>query len=172
MLLLVVLTVLNPLLAFRNNIVGLRIALAVLFAVALVLLVYPPFVLLLYAIVSDQYTCPRIRPAYLLYLLASLQLVQAHIYFALFLYDETGSFTNVCSVRTLPADCTYEQSFLVMARLFYYSSVTFVSVGYGEIVPISLLASLLVLPQLWSPIFYLGILLGRIVDGQGTTAVQ
>ena len=60
-----------------------------------------------------------------------------------------------------------------MGRLFYFSSVTFVSVGYGDITPVTLATSLLVLPALWSPLFYLGLLLGRIVDGNPpVTAVQ
>lgn len=143
---------------------GLRATLVLLICVPLVLVVYVPFVVLVVKILGNKYRCGRIPPGYMVYLLAALQVAHAHIFWTLFIFNEERSFTNVCSVTTPPASCTHDDAFLVVGRLFYCSSVTFVSVGYGEIVPISFGATLSVLPLLWTPIFYTGVLLGRLLD--------
>jgi len=143
---------------------ALRATLALVIAVPLVLVVYIPFVVLTVKILNNDYRCGRIPPGYMIFALAALQLAHAHIFWVLFLFNEQGSFTNVCSPTTPPASCTHEDAFAVVGRLFYFSSITFVTVGYGEIVPISFGATLSVLPMLWTPIFYSGVLLGRLID--------
>jgi len=143
---------------------ALRATLALLIGVPVVLAVYIPFVVLTVKILNNDYRCGRIPPGYMIFALVALQLAHAHIFWIVFLFNEQGSFTNVCSTTTPPAACTHDDAFVVVGRLFYYSSVTFVSVGYGEIVPVSFGAMLSVLPLLWTPIFYSGVLLGRLLD--------
>ena len=177
--LLVLLTVISAAFGYVQT-AGVRITAAIILALAVVIMAYVPFIRLLYVLIStsdsaSKNVCGRLPPGYLVYLLAALQLAHAHVFWVLFLTDEDGAFYNVCGNAVLPGACTHDVSFLVMARLFYYSAVTFVSVGYGDIGPRSLVASMFVLPELWAPIFFLGILLGRIIRGSetdGPTAVQ
>ena len=154
-------TVITAAFGLLDNLVA-RASIAVIFATVLTFIVYVPFIVLLVQLSRNRLACSQIPPGYLIYLLAALQLAHTHIYWAIFLFNEQRSFTNVCAIDR--ADCTHDDAFLVVGRLFYYSSVTFVSVGYGDISPISFVATVSALPELWSPIFYLGILLGRLVD--------
>lgn len=140
----------------------LRVALSTIITAVTLVVVYVPFVRVLIAVSTRRAKCIEVlRPRYLVYLLFALQLAQANAYFTVFLSDESAFAGALCGSPP-PATCTHENSFLVMLRLVYFSCVTFVSVGYGDITPGSPVATLFVFPQLWAPVFYLGLLFGRV----------
>lgn len=155
------LTVLNALLGLIANKPA-RVTLSALLTGAVLIIVYVPFVRVLRAVTERKAKCITVlRARYLVYVFFALQLAQANAYFTVFLSDEQAFAGPLCGLPP-PATCTHENAFLVMYRLVYFSSVTFVSVGYGDIAPATPSATLAVFPQLWAPVFYLGLLLGKI----------
>ena len=150
---------------------GAQVFLAWLFAAIVLLYAYVPFLSILSTVIDGNYPCSAVPGCFLLYLLLALQLSHAHVSFALFVGNE-DSFSNVCGVDSGPCTMETTSAWLIFLRLFYYSSVTFVSVGYGDITPQSVAATIAAFPILWSPIFYLGILLGRIVKDVASSQLK
>ena len=122
-----------------DSMIALRGALTIAIALCVTLLAYVPFIALLVGIANGRYMHRVIPLAYLLYLLAALQLAHTCIFFAIYTLDDE-SFYGVCD------DCGGPVG--VMTRLFYYAGITFSSVGYGDIGAVSIVASLSVLPVL------------------------
>ena len=138
---------------------------AVVVAVVLQIVTYAVFAWVLSGVIGNAFSCATLTVNFILLVFYWLQLAPASLYFAVWLIDPTA-YSSVCD------ECSPTAGFV---RLFYYSATTFVSVGYGDIAPQTVLASVLTIPEFWSPIFFLGILLGKIVQnggGGGATAVQ
>jgi hypothetical protein len=179
MLALVILSIASPLLVgvAGASSYNSQVFLAWLFAAIVLLYAYVPFLALLTSVIRGDFPCTFIPGLFLIYVFVALQLAHAHVSFALFVGDD-ASFSSVCggvAAATGPCTMAAQSAWLIFLRMFYYSAVTFVSVGYGDISPQSVASTIAAFPILWSPIFYLGILLGRIVadsSGSKSSAVQ
>lgn len=166
-LLLLAVTVLLPLVVYAIDEYTPRVFLAWAVAVFTVLLAYVPFLSVLSEAIRPYSACENISAAYLLYLLLALQVAHANVAFAVHVGDEANAYSNVCG-EAWTSQCTVSEApYWVYFRFFYWSSVTFASVGYGDISPQTFLATFTTLPHLWSPIFYLGVLLGKILYTSG-----
>jgi len=168
---------LTPLVVWAFSDYTARVVAAWLLAAPIALVVYVPFVALIVALITRAYPCERLPSGYLLYIFVVLQLAQTQVFYAVFAGNETTAYTNVCGSSTPPSCTVTGAPYLTYFAFLYYSMVTFVSVGYGDMSPTSVLARAVVLPELWAPVFFLGLLFGRIVASQGdgaaaVTAVQ
>ena len=149
-----------------------RVVLAWLAAAIVVVLAYVPFLTLLYGVVRDIYKCATIPAAYLLYIFFALQLAHTNVSYAVYVGDEPRSYSGVCgALEADPLDCIVQiRPWWIYTRFYYYAAVTFVSVGYGDITPQTWLSTLVAFPLLWTLIFFLGILLGKIVGSADGTS--
>jgi hypothetical protein len=136
-------------------------AVAALFAVPVVLAVYVPFLALLSAVVRGAYRCENVPAWYVVYLFFALQAAHAHLAFATYVGNEQRSYTGVCG--SFDACSVADTPYWVFFRFVYYAATTFVTAGYGDIAPLNFWGTAWVLPLLWSPVFFLGILLGKII---------
>lgn len=126
---------------------------AIIIAILMSIIVFVPFIGLLVIIITDPTLCRRISPGYLFYTFLALQTAHALTFWAEF-RGNPGSFTLTCT-----GACDWYE----FLRLFYLAAMTFTSVGYGDVTPVSWFATVLAIFSFWTPVFYLGVLFDRLV---------